>query len=172
RNFEPLSDSKLGLKFVRIGNLLTLPLETEGKISSRLNVWSHDLVQALGGRQSRRLWEREIKPGNHPKTQATPKDLRGFYHSKTFSYLNVLGTMNPSRLISFLLIMAGPSCAASPESPWSKFSRSTGLLDGLLTIAGVRKDVAPIIICPSSSGGAGYISAARAIAASRGVEIY
>jgi hypothetical protein len=65
--------------------------------------------------------------------------------------------------------MALPSCAASPESPWSKFSRSTGLLDGLLTVVGVRKDVAPIEICPSSGGGAGYISAARAIAASRGV---
>jgi hypothetical protein len=68
--------------------------------------------------------------------------------------------------------MALPSYAASPESLWSKFSRSTGLLEGLLTIVGVRKDVAPIEICPSSGGGAGYISAARAIAASRGVEIY
>src|SRR6516225_10203269 len=80
--------------------------------------------------------------------------------------------MNPSRLISFLLIMAVPSCAASREGLWSKFSRSTGLLDGLLTIVGVRKDVAPIEICPSSGGGTEYISAARAIAASRGVEIY
>jgi hypothetical protein len=45
-------------------------------------------------------------------------------------------------------------------------------LDGLLTIVGVRKDVAPIKICPSSGQGGGYISAARAIAAARGVEIY
>ena len=65
--------------------------------------------------------------------------------------------------------MALPS---SPESLWSKFSRSTGLFDGLLTVVGVQKDVAPIKICPSSGGGAGYISAARVIAASRGVEIY
>jgi hypothetical protein len=61
----------------------------------------------------------------------------------------------------------------SAESLWSKFSRSTGLLDGLLTIFGVRNDVAPIKICPSSGGEAGRIAAARAIAASRGgVEIY
>ena len=45
-------------------------------------------------------------------------------------------------------------------------------MDGLLTIVGVRTDVVPIKICPSSGGGAGYISAVRAIAASRGVEIY
>jgi len=45
-------------------------------------------------------------------------------------------------------------------------------LDGLLTIVGARRDVAPIEICPRSGGEAGYISAARAIAASRGVEIY
>ena len=80
--------------------------------------------------------------------------------------------MNLSRLIGCLLIMVLPSCAVSGESLWSKFSRSTGLLDGLLTIVGVRKDAAPIIICPSSGQGGGYISAARAIAASRGVEIY
>ena len=80
--------------------------------------------------------------------------------------------MNLARLIGCLFVMALTSCAASSESLWSKFSRSTGLLDGLLTIVGVRKDVAPIEICPSSGGGAGYISAARAIAASRGVEIY
>jgi hypothetical protein len=36
----------------------------------------------------------------------------------------------------------------------------------------VQKDVAPIKICPSSGGGAGYISAARVIASSGGVEIY
>lgn len=58
------------------------------------------------------------------------------------------------------------------ESLWAKFSRSTGLLDGLLTIFGLRKDVVPIKVCPSLGGGAGYIAAARAIAASRGVEIY
>jgi hypothetical protein len=80
--------------------------------------------------------------------------------------------MNPSGLIGCLLIIALPSCAASPESLWSKFSRSTGLLDGLLTIVGVRKDVALIKICPGSGQGGGYISAARAVAASRGVEIY
>src|SRR6516162_2473484 len=80
--------------------------------------------------------------------------------------------MNLSRLICWLFVMALASCAASSESLWSKFSRSTGLLDGLLTIVGVRKDVVPIEICPSSGGGAGYISAARAIEASRGVEIY
>src|SRR6516165_6651389 len=80
--------------------------------------------------------------------------------------------MNLARLIGCLFVMALASCAVSRESPWSKFSRSTGLLDGLLTIVGVRKDVAPIIICPSSGQGGGYISAARAIAASRGVEIY
>src|SRR5262245_24491730 len=68
--------------------------------------------------------------------------------------------------------MTLPSCAVSGESLWSKFSRSTGLLDGLLTIIGVRIDVAPIKSCPSSGQGGGYISAARAIAASRGVEIY
>jgi len=68
--------------------------------------------------------------------------------------------------------MALPSCAVSGESLWSRFSRSTGLLDGLLTIIGERKDVAPIKICPSSGQGGGYISAARAVAASRGVEIY
>jgi len=80
--------------------------------------------------------------------------------------------MNLSRLTGCLFVMALASCAASSESLWSKFSRSTGLLDGLLTVVGVRKDVVPIEICPSSGGGAGYISAARAIAASRGVEIY
>jgi hypothetical protein len=80
--------------------------------------------------------------------------------------------MNLSKLIGCLLIMALPSCAVSGESLWSKFSRSTGLLDGLLTIVGVRKDVAPIKICPSSGQGGGYISVARAIAAARGVEIY
>jgi hypothetical protein len=68
--------------------------------------------------------------------------------------------------------MALPSGAVSGESLWSKFSRSTGLFDELLTIVGVRKDVAPVRICPSSGQGGGYISAARAIAASRGVEIY
>jgi len=80
--------------------------------------------------------------------------------------------MNLPRLIGCLLIMALPSCAVSRESLWSKFSRSTGLLDGLLTIVGVRKDAAPIIICPSSGQGGGEISAAHAIALSRGVEIY
>ena len=80
--------------------------------------------------------------------------------------------MNLFRLIGCLFVMALPSCAVSRESPWSKFSRSTGLLDGLLTIAGVRKDAAPIIICPSSRHGGGEISAAHAIAESRGVEIY
>jgi len=80
--------------------------------------------------------------------------------------------MNLSRLIGCLLIMVLPSCAVSGESFWSKFSRSTGLFDELLTIVGARKDVAPIRICPSSGEGGGYISAARAIAASRGVEIY
>ena len=80
--------------------------------------------------------------------------------------------MNLFRLSCGLFVMALASCTVSQESPWSKFSRSTGLLDGLLTIAGVRKDVAPVIICPSSGQGGGYISAARAIAASRGVEIY
>jgi len=80
--------------------------------------------------------------------------------------------MNPSGLIGCLLIIALPSCAASPESLWSKFSRSTGLLDGLLTIVGVRTDAAPVIICPSSGQGGGEISAAHAIAESRGVEIY
>ena len=68
--------------------------------------------------------------------------------------------------------MALPSCAVSGESLWSRFSRSTGLLDGLLTIIGERKDVAPIKICPSSGQGGGYISVARAIAEARGVEIY
>ena len=80
--------------------------------------------------------------------------------------------MNLARLIGCLFVMALASSAASSESLWSKFSRSTGLLDGLLTIVGVRKDVAPIKICPSSGQGGGYISAARAIAAARGVEIY
>jgi hypothetical protein len=70
--------------------------------------------------------------------------------------------------ISFFSI----SQIASAEGFWSKFSRSTGLLDELLTIFGVRKDIAPIKICPGLGGGAGYIAAARAIAASRGVEIY
>jgi hypothetical protein len=68
--------------------------------------------------------------------------------------------------------MTLPSCAVSRESLWSKFSRSTGLFDDLLTIVGVRKDVAPIKICPSSGQGGGYISVARAIAEARGVEIY
>jgi len=80
--------------------------------------------------------------------------------------------MNPCKLIGCLLIIALPSCAVSRESFWSKFSRSTGLLDGLLTVVGVRKDVALIKICPISGQGGGYISAARAIAAARGVEIY
>ena len=80
--------------------------------------------------------------------------------------------MNLFRLIDCLCVMALASCAVSRESPWSKFSRSTGLLDGLLTIVGVRKDAAPIIICPSSGQGGGEISAAHAIAESRGVEIY
>jgi hypothetical protein len=45
-------------------------------------------------------------------------------------------------------------------------------LDGLLTIVGVRTDAAPVIICPSSGQGGGEISAAHAIAESRGIEIY
>src|SRR6516164_913628 len=80
--------------------------------------------------------------------------------------------MNLPRLIGCLLIMVLPACAVSRESLWSKFSRSTGLLDGLLTIVGVRTDAAPVIICPSSGQGGGEISAAHAIAESRGVEIY
>src|SRR5262249_41989845 len=76
------------------------------------------------------------------------------------------------RLIGCLLLMTVPSSAVSGESLWSKFSRSTGLLDGLLTIVGVRKDAAPTIICPSSGQGGGQISAAHAIAESRGVDIY
>src|SRR6516164_7008675 len=80
--------------------------------------------------------------------------------------------MNLSKLIGCLLTMTLPSCAVSRESLWSKFSRSTGLFDDLLTIVGVRKDVAPIKICPSSGQGGGYISVARAIAEARGVEIY
>src|SRR5262249_17881842 len=88
-SFKPLGDSKLCLKFVRIRNLLTLPLKTQGKISFWLNVWSHDLAKTLGGRQSRSLWKCEIKPRNRPKTEAGPKDSRGFYHATTSRYLNV-----------------------------------------------------------------------------------
>ena len=80
----------------------------------------------------------------------------------------------PARLTMLAIItFFSTSELTSAESLWSKFSRSTGLLDGLLTIFGVRNDAAPIKICPSSGGGAGRIAAARAIAASRGnVEIY
>ena len=32
------------------------------------------------------LWD---NPANHPKTEATAENCRGFYHSTTFTYLNV-----------------------------------------------------------------------------------
>jgi hypothetical protein len=90
-------------------------------------------------------------------------------HSLCSSFHKVVFSRTTRLFLAGLLLGSFASCVRHPIFSGSE---TTGLVDDLLTAAGVRKDSVPIEVQSSSPYPAAYISAARAVFASPGIHIY